>query len=187
MVYLRAKIGGTSGNAIALAYTDNDTNVGATKSGTFLTGGTATAAFTTVKAAVAEIIKNSVSLGIVTQGAHSSAIVLSNGQSFDFKFCTPNVIPIYLRLTTTVSENNQFVISDPDDVKALLIANIAAKYTLGKNFEPQKYFTVVDAPYTSNVLLEWSYDGVTYLSTVYDSEFDDLFQISLANLSLVEL
>ncbi len=39
VVTITAKSGGSGGNAIALAYTDNDTNVGATKSGTALTGG----------------------------------------------------------------------------------------------------------------------------------------------------
>jgi hypothetical protein len=39
VVTITAKNGGSVGNLIALGYTDNDTNVGATKSGTFLTGG----------------------------------------------------------------------------------------------------------------------------------------------------
>lgn len=39
IVTLTAVDTGSAGNAIALAYTDNDTNVGATKSGVFLTGG----------------------------------------------------------------------------------------------------------------------------------------------------
>lgn len=39
VVTITAIEGGSGGNAIALGYTDNDTNVGATKSGTLLTGG----------------------------------------------------------------------------------------------------------------------------------------------------
>ncbi len=39
VVTITAKNTGSSGNAIALAYTDNDTNVGATKSGATLSGG----------------------------------------------------------------------------------------------------------------------------------------------------
>ncbi len=188
IVYLRARSGGTAGNTLTLAYTDNDTNIGATKSGTLFTGGTTTAAFTTVKAAIAEIIKDSTIAGVITQGSHSSAIVLSNGQSFDFAFSTPNKIPIKLKLTTTLSENNLVVVSNPDDVKALLIANIVAKYQLGKNFEPQTYFTIVDAPYASSVLLEWSLDGGTvWYSTIYDADFDDIFTFDLADISLVEL
>jgi hypothetical protein len=42
VVNLYAKAGGTGGNAIALAYTDNDTNVGATVSGAALSGGSDT-------------------------------------------------------------------------------------------------------------------------------------------------
>lgn len=39
VVTLTSKVSGSGGNAIALAYTDNDTNVGITKSGTALAGG----------------------------------------------------------------------------------------------------------------------------------------------------
>jgi hypothetical protein len=39
VVTITALASGSAGNSIALAYTDNDTNVGATKSGTALTGG----------------------------------------------------------------------------------------------------------------------------------------------------
>lgn len=39
VVTITAIVAGSDGNAIALGYTDNDTNVGATKSGTLLTGG----------------------------------------------------------------------------------------------------------------------------------------------------
>lgn len=39
IVTITAKQSGVGGNALALAYTDNDANVGATKSGTVLTGG----------------------------------------------------------------------------------------------------------------------------------------------------
>ncbi len=188
VVHIRAKVGGTAGNSITLAYTDNDSNIGATKSGTVLADGTDNADFADVKSAIAEIIKDSSVAGVVTQGGHSEAIVLSNGQSFDFKFSTPNKIPITLKLTTTLSENNQVVILGPDEVKDLLIANITSKYALGKNFEPQKYFTVVDAPWASDVLLQWSDDaGSTWNSTVYDAEFDDLFDFDLGDITLVEV
>lgn len=42
VVNIYAKAGGAAGNSIALAYTDNDTNVGATVSGAALTGGSDT-------------------------------------------------------------------------------------------------------------------------------------------------
>lgn len=140
-----------------------------------------------VKLEINTIIKDSVAAGVVSQGTEISAIVLSNGQSFDFKFNLPNRIPVLLRLTTTLSENNQVVIGNPDDVKTALLANINAKYRLGKNFEPQTYFTVVDAPWASQVLLEWSDDaGANYHSTVYNADYDDLFDIDLEDITLIE-
>jgi hypothetical protein len=140
-----------------------------------------------VKLAICTLIKDSTAAGVVSQGTESEAIVLSNGQSFDFKFNLPDRIPVLLRLTVTLSENNQVVVGDPDEVKLALLANINARYRLGKNFEPQKYFSILDAPWASQVLLEWSDDdGATYQSTIFDADYDELFDIDLENIELVE-
>lgn len=133
------------------------------------------------------LIKDSVAGGIVSQGDQVETIVLSNGQAFDFKFALPDRVEVLLRLTLTLSENNQVVVQEPEVSKIKLIANIAAKYQLGKNFEPQKYFSVLDAPWTSQVLLEYSIDaGANWETEVYDSLFDDLFVIDLANITVIE-
>ncbi len=187
VVHMTAIQGGTGGNAIALAYTDNDTNVGATKSGTFLAGGATNADYAATRLAIATIIKDSSVAGIVTVGSESETIVLTNGQSFDFKFNLPNRNQILLRLTTVLSENNQTVIKTPEEIKDILLTNIAARYGLGKDFEPQRYFSTVDAPWAGSILLEWSNDaGASYQSTVFDAEYDDLFECLLGNVTLVE-
>lgn len=137
--------------------------------------------------AIAEVIKNSTVAGAVTQGTESTSIVLTNGQSFDFKYHLPNRIDVLLKLTITTSENNQSVIKSPDDIKADLLLNIANNYKLGKNFEPQKYYSLSDAPWASTVLLEWSDDdGDNWYSEFYDADFDDLFETPLENITLVE-
>jgi len=184
---ITARNGGTAGNAITLAYTDNDTNIGATVSGATLTGGTTNADYADAKEEICEIIKDSTVAGAVTQGDQSESIVLTNGQSFDFKFCLPNRRYPLLRLTTVLSENNQVVIKSTDEVKAILIENIENNYSLGRNFEPQRYFSVVDAPWAASVLLEYSLDeGGSYSSAIHDSDFDELFVIELINISIVE-
>ena len=147
-----------------------------------------------VKEALCLLISQITVGGGVTQGTEVESIVLSNGQSFDFKYNLPNRIPVGLRLTLTLSENNQVVIGDPDDTKAKLLANIAARYRLGRNFEPQRYFMVADAPWTSQVLLEWTDDVTdgeiddtpTWHSTIYDAAYDDLFEVALDRVLLVE-
>jgi hypothetical protein len=188
VVNIVALHGGTAGNSLALAYTDNGGgNIGATKSGTVLSGGVANADYAATKAALGLLISQITVGGAVTQGLEVVTIVLSNGQSFDFKYWLPNRIAVLLRLTTTLSENNEVVIGSPDDVKLALLANIEARYRLGKNFEPQRYYQVSDAPWASQVLLEWSIDnGATYFSTIYDAAFDALFDVKLENITLVE-
>jgi hypothetical protein len=143
--------------------------------------------YATTKLAICELIKDSTVAGCVTQGAESESITLSNGQSFDFKYHLPDRIEVDLKLTITTSENNQSVIKDPEDIKSDLISNIQARYKLGKNFEPQKYYDLDDAPWASDVLLEWSDDsGSNWYSTVYDADFDELFDYALERLTLVE-
>ena len=144
--------------------------------------------YATVKLAICTLISQITVAGAVTQGAEVETIVLSNGQAFDFKFHLPNRIPIKLKLTLTLSENNQVVVGNPDDVKVLLLANITSRYKLGKNFEPQRYFAVADAPWTAQVLLEYSDDdGATWASSIYDANYDDLFTYGLADVTLVEV
>jgi hypothetical protein len=147
-----------------------------------------------MKEEICEVIKDSTVAGAVTMGDQVESIVLSNGQSFDFKYHLPNRIPVGLRLTLTLSENNQSVVDSPEDIKAALLLNIANRYSLGKNFEPQKYFSSVDAPWASVIVLEWT-DDVTdgeldeepvWSDDVYDADFDDLFVVDLALTELVE-
>lgn len=144
-------------------------------------------AYATNKLAINTIIKDSVAAGIVCEGTESSTIVLTNGQAFAFAYHLPASQSPLLRLTLTLSDNNMVVVGSPDDVKVALIANIGAKYKLGLNFEPERYFTTADAPWCSTVLLEYSLDsGVNWLSAVFDANYDDLFVILLANVSVVE-
>lgn len=139
------------------------------------------------KLAVATIIKNSVVAGVITQGSQTQAITLTNGQSFTFKYTLPTRTQIKLRLTLTLSSNNQVVIDDDDTVKLRLLANIASRYRLGKNFEPKRYFSTEDAPWASDILLEYSTDGgSTWSSSVATLIYNQLYQVLLANITLIE-
>lgn len=139
------------------------------------------------KLAVCNIIKDSTVAGAVTQGSEVESIALSNGQSFDFKYALPDRIVVHLKLTLTLSENNMVLVGDPDEVKLALLANVRARYAQGKNFEPQKYWAISDSPWASQVLLEWSDDNqVTYQSTIFDAEFDEIFDVKLERIHLVE-
>lgn len=148
----------------------------------------ATAGYPADQLAVNTLLKESNVAGVVTVGTEADTIVLSNGQPFDFKFNLPTRIPVHLKLTITLSENNMDVVKSPEEIKADLLANIAAKYRLGRNFEPQRYYTIADAPWAESVLLEWSDDNeANYYATVFEAEYDDLFAIDLALVHLVEV
>lgn len=187
IVTIRHKTQGTAANTFVLTYTDNDTNVGATVSGsgTLLGGTGATGDYDDTRLEVATIIKNSVVAGALTRGSEVETIVLSNGQAFDFRFHLPARVEPDLRLTITLSDNNQVVIDSPEVIKQRLLDNIEAKYRLGRDFEPQKYFTTVDAPWASEVLLEYDI-GSGFTDAIFEADFDDLFEVLLENITLVE-
>ena len=191
VVHIRAISGGTGGNAIALAYTDNDTNAGASISGATLTGGNVLATgdveYNDLRLTLATLIKECCVAGVISQGTEIETIALSNGQSFDFKYYLPDKHPILLRLTLVTSSNNQFTVLSPSAVAQKLYDNVTARYRLGLNFEPQRYFSVLDAPWTASVLLEYSLnDGADWTDDIYESLFDDLLTFELGDIQIVE-
>lgn len=133
------------------------------------------------------ILKTVVPAGIATIGDETETITLSNAQSFDFNFNLSERIPILLRLTLTLSDNNLFTILSTEETTALLYANINERYRFGLNFEPQRYFSVVDAPWAETVLLEYSIDnGSNWLDTVAVLEYDELYTFELGDIEVVE-
>lgn len=143
---------------------------------------------------ICHIVKDCVVAGVVSQGTESENITLANGQSFAFKYNLPTRIPVFLRLTLSLSENNEFAIASPDTIKQTLLNNIHAKYSLGKNFEPQRYFSVLDAPWAGQVLLEWTDDvtgGVldptpTWHDEIYQAAYNEVFTFALTDILVVE-
>ncbi len=130
----------------------------------------------TLKPLICSYVKDCVVAGVVSQGTEEETITLANGQSFDFKYFLPDRIPVLLRLTITLSENNLFTVASPEAVRTILTDRIAAMYRLGLNFEPQRYFYISDAPWASMVLLEYSQDGgTTWDDAVFEAEFDEVF------------
>lgn len=143
---------------------------------------------TVIKPAICNIVKDCVVAGVISQGTEETEITLSNSQAMTFKYNLPNKIPVQLKLTITTSENNEYTIASPDDIKETLYNNINARYKLGKNFEPQRYYSVVDAPWAAEILLEWSDDaGANWHDEVYDSEYDEVFTFELGDIEIVEV
>ncbi len=187
IVQLTAVLRGTAGNSIALGYTDNDTNVGATKSGTALSGGTAAAVtYAALRLSICQKIKDYIAAGMVTYGSEEEGITLSNGQEFDFKFHLPNRIPVLLRLTAVISENNLLAIPDDEDIRQAIFDNVEDRYKLGYNFEPQRYYPASDALWAGSMVLEWSRDdGDNWNDDVFEADFDELFIFDLEDISVV--
>ena len=145
---------------------------------------TGAAGYAAKKLAINTLIKDCAVAGVITQGTEVSTITLPNSQSFDFKFNPPTKIPITLELTITLSANNQYTILSDVEVAAILFANINARYTLGLNFEPQRYFSIIDAPWAANVLLKYN-KGSGLVSTVYSAAYNELFTFAISDITVV--
>jgi hypothetical protein len=136
---------------------------------------------------ICTIVKDCAVAGVISQGTESATITLPNLQSFDFKFNLPTKIPVKLKLTITLSANNQFTVKTHTEIAQALFVNINTRYRLGLAFEPQRYFSVVDAPWASSVLLQYSTDGgTTWSSTVYAAAYNELFTFAVSDISVVD-
>lgn len=131
------------------------------------------------------LVKDYVAGGMVSQGTEVESITLTNGQAFDFKFYLPTRTAVKLRLTLTSSENQLVTLPDDETIRQTLIDNIKARYRLGWDFEPQRYYTLAEAPWAATILLEWSYDGITWHSTVFLAAFTDLFTVTLEDTTIL--
>jgi hypothetical protein len=178
---------GVAGNTLDLVYTDNDSNVGLTVSGTDLAGGTAADdSYDDIRLEVASLVKDFVAAGIPSLGTETESIVLPNGQNFDFSFFLPDRIAILLRLTLDISENTLTAVPTDVEIRQLVFDQINERYQLGYNFEPQRYFDLGDAPWAADLLLEWSMDdGDTWSDNVFDADFDELLTFGLEDIDVV--
>lgn len=138
------------------------------------------------KLAICTIVKDCAVAGVVSQGDQIESITLPNNQSFDFKFYLPNRKPVLLRLTIDLSSNNQYTIESDTVVAQKLFDNIASRYRLGLDFEPERYFSVIDAPWAASIVLEWSDDaGANWHDEVYDADYRDIFTFDVEDIEVV--
>lgn len=140
-----------------------------------------------VKLALCGYVRDCVAAGVISQGTETEELTLSNNQAFTFKYNLPDKLETLLKLTLVLSDNNEFTVESPDWIKERLLANIAERYQLGKNFEPQRYFSIMDAPWAASILLEWSInDGDDWSSDVHETDYDEVLDVSSANTEIVE-
>ncbi len=125
--------------------------------------------------------------GMVFDGSEDEDITLTNGQDFNFAYYLPTEKPILLKLTLTSSDNKTLSVPTDEVIRQALYDSIIAKYRLGWDFEPQIYFSTVDAPWAATILLEWSdNDGSpSYVSTVFEADFDDLITFDIEDISVL--
>ncbi len=141
--------------------------------------------YATTKLQLCNLIKDYVTAGMITTGDQTENIVLTNGQDFDFSYNLPDETPVLLRAGITSTDNQIYTIPTDEVIRQLIFDNIAARYRLGWDFEPQRYLTAVDLPWAATILFEWSDNaGSTWHSTVFQAAFDDLYTFALEDIDV---
>lgn len=159
VVKLRAIHGGIAGNSIALSYTDNDSNVGASVSGANLTGGNDNEDYANLKAEIITRMHNWLTAGLYYQGTETGTKTAINGQTFNYAYYLPTPIDILVRITVQPSLNSLSPVLNENQIRDIFNANFSNLYKLGLNFEPEKYLEISrDLPFASDILLEYSED-----------------------------
>ena len=131
--------------------------------------------FADQKAEILTLLKDYTVAGLYYNGTHRGTVRLSNGQNFEFAFYTPTRQELTLKLTVKLSQNSTLVADSETKIKQKLLANLKELYSLGANFEPEKYFTISrDAPYASSVALEWRGISADFSADIYEADFKDL-------------
>jgi hypothetical protein len=140
-----------------------------------------------VRLQICTLIMTFVAAGIVSTGTEVESIALSNGQSFDFKFDLPDVIPVKFRLTLKKSANTTLSVPSDEAIRGVLFDNFNTRYRLGYDLEPQRYFTsTTDAPWASQITLEWTDDdGLNWYTTVFEAIYTDLFTLDLEDIEVI--
>ena len=137
------------------------------------------------KLEIATLVKDFVVAGVISMGGEEVDILLSNGQEFTFRFYLPYFTDMILRITIDKSDNHDGIIPSDETIRSMILDNFNARYRLGWDFEPQRYFTHDDAPWAASILLEYSTDsGSTWSSDVKQMLFYDKVRFGLEDITV---
>lgn len=107
-----------------------------------------------------------------------------NGQAFPYAFFTPVAFPMYVKITITRSRDNLAYQLNTAQIEQLFRTNFASRYSLGRDFEGERYLSICDVPSAADVKVEWSTDDASWTEGVREMEFDS--KISIAGITVVE-
>jgi hypothetical protein len=180
VVEITARHGGVAGNSIALVYNNVANGVGATVSGSTLTGGVDNEDYEDQKDGIIERMHKWLSGGLYYHGYETGDFTADNGQVFSYAYALPDLVDILVKITVTKSDNAKTPILNQNQVRDIFNANFEELYQIGLNFEPEKYLEIArDLPFASNILLEYSENGgSTYISTPKSLAFNQKINIT---------
>ncbi|MHA2782606.1 hypothetical protein [Vibrio harveyi] len=100
-------------------------------------------------------------------------IVLSKGGIETYRWVAGQDSTLHFRLTITKSRNSTAVVDNQDEIVAKFLANFDEFFWIGMDLEPERYFEINrDAPYASDILTEYSFDGVNWSSAPYKTPYN---------------
>lgn len=106
-----------------------------------------------------------------------------NGQAFPYCFFTPRETKLDVRIIVTRSRDNLSYQQNASDIENLFRANFANKYTIGRDFEGERYLSVCNVASAANIVVQWSKNGDNWSDTVLESAFDEKFILGTVTVS----
>lgn len=107
-----------------------------------------------------------------------------NGQAFPFAFFTPRAVPMYVRITVTRSRDSLSYQLNTAQIEQLFRDNFAKIYSIGRDFEGERYVSICNIESAADVKVEWSTNNTTWTEGVREMEFDT--KITIAGVTVVE-
>ena len=107
-----------------------------------------------------------------------------NGQAFPFAFYTPVDFPMYVKITITRSRDNLAYQLNTAQIEQIFRDNFASQYSIGRDFEGERYISVCNVESAADVKVEWSTDDASWTQGVRQMNFDS--KISIAGITVVE-
>jgi len=107
-----------------------------------------------------------------------------NGQAFPYAFYTPVDFPMYVKITITRSRDNLAYQLNTAQIEQIFRDNFASQYSIGRDFEGERYISVCNVESAADVKVEWSTDDASWTQGVRQMNFDS--KISIAGITVVE-
>lgn len=147
---------------------------------------TAAENYATVKQSIIDKLGKYATTGLVYSGTESGQYTALNGQKFNISYGLPVIKNIWVKIAVTVSRNTTDFVPIENVVSLKFKENFGKVYRFGNDFEPDSYLCKDNLPWASDIEIQFSEDGTTYKSGVYQSPYNELITLKEVTTEIID-